>query len=145
MSCRLRFTEAANLAVHACAMIQAGGSGSRLNHREIAGALGVSESHLSKVMQKLVHRGILASERGTAGGFTLAADPSRLTLLEIIECIEGRDEKPACLLGRPICARGGCILSDLSLKVSSLVEDRLGGTTLEEFTSRQSSKRKRKE
>lgn len=144
MSCRLRFTEAANLAVHACAVIQAGEPGGRFTHREIADRLGVSESHLGKVLQKLVHRGILASERGAAGGFTLAADPEKLSLLEIIRCAEGKDDRPGCLLGRPVCERGVCVLSDLSRKVDSLVEDRLGSMTLEEFAGKQLSKRRRR-
>lgn len=140
----LRFSEAANLAVHACALIRSQGSGGRMTHRTVAEALSVSESHLGKVMQKLVRCGILTSERGAAGGFSLAVPPERLTLLDIIRCIDGEEVRPACLLGSPVCRRGECILSDLADRVASLVEVRLGSATIEEFANKQLSKRNRR-
>ena len=132
MASMLRFSEASNLAVHACALLLSSGSGT-MTHRRIASELGVSESHLGKVMQQLVKCGILSSTRGAAGGFRLESDPRNLTLLDIIHCTNGPGESPGCLLGRPVCAGGGCALSDLSKQVADIVKTRLGSTTLEQF------------
>jgi Rrf2 family protein len=106
-----------------------------MTHRRIASELGVSESHLGKVMQQLVKCGILSSVRGAAGGFRLESDPRRITLLDIIHCINGPGGEPGCLLGRPVCAGGRCALSDLSRQVAEIVKGRLASTTLEEFVN----------
>jgi Rrf2 family transcriptional regulator, nitric oxide-sensitive transcriptional repressor len=134
MASILRFSEASNLAVHACATLLASGGGT-LTHRRIASMLGVSESHLGKVMQQLVKCGILSSVRGAAGGFRLEADPGMITILDIINCMNGPGDAPGCLLGRPVCADGRCALSDLSRQVAEIVTSRLGSTTLDEFVN----------
>jgi Rrf2 family protein len=108
-----------------------------VSHDRIAEALGVSPSHLGKVMQRLVRAGILDSVRGASGGFTLAADPSSLTLLSILESVDGPVCGNGCLLGKPVCRGGRCALSALSEKVSGIVKDGLGKLNLEEFVARQ--------
>jgi Rrf2 family protein len=55
----------------------------------IAESCGIPASHLMKVLQQLVRARILESERGPNGGFSLRRDPGSITLLEIIEAIDG--------------------------------------------------------
>ena len=45
--------------------------------------------YLSKILQHLVKAKILHSKRGSGGGYVLAKDASKISLLEIIETIEG--------------------------------------------------------
>lgn len=45
--------------------------------------------YLLKIMQQLVKVNILRSKRGPRGGFSLVRTPSKITLLEIIEAVEG--------------------------------------------------------
>jgi Rrf2 family protein len=46
-------------------------------------------STLLQILQQLVRSRVLQSERGRNGGFLLRKPPSRTTLLEIVEAIEG--------------------------------------------------------
>jgi len=52
----------------------------------------------------------VSSTRGTGGGFTLVKDPNEITLLDVLEAIEGQIALNVCLLNgnscenRPICA-----------------------------------------
>lgn len=57
--------------------------------RDIAEACGVPPGHLLKILQQLVRAQLLNSERGPAGGFALRRPASEITLLDIIEAIEG--------------------------------------------------------
>ena len=57
--------------------------------RAIAQACGIPEEYLLKILQQLVHSQVLRSERGRTGGFVLRKAPSRTTLLEIVEAIQG--------------------------------------------------------
>jgi Rrf2 family protein len=45
--------------------------------------------YLLKIMQQLVRASILRSKRGPRGGFSLARSPGKITMLEIIEAVEG--------------------------------------------------------
>jgi Rrf2 family protein len=50
---------------------------------------GVSEARLRKLLQPLVRAGILQSLKGLHGGYRLARNPRDITLLEVVEAIEG--------------------------------------------------------
>ncbi|WP_058301048.1 Rrf2 family transcriptional regulator [Gorillibacterium timonense] len=56
---------------------------------EISRILEVSPSYLKKLIRKLVVSGIVNSVPGTKGGITLAKSPEQLTVLDILEAIEG--------------------------------------------------------
>ena len=70
-------------------------------------ATSVSESFLSKVLQRLVHTGMVTSHRGTGGGFCLKELPEKITLLDVIESIEGPLELNVCLGSGQGCDREG--------------------------------------
>ena len=49
----------------------------------------VSENHVAKVLQQLARAGIVRSVRGASGGYQLAKNPRELTMLEVVEALEG--------------------------------------------------------
>jgi Rrf2 family protein len=55
----------------------------------VAAAFGVSEDHVAKVLQQLVRARIVTGVRGVGGGYHLAADARRLTMLDVVEALEG--------------------------------------------------------
>src|SRR5437868_5556832 len=82
----------------------------------IAEARGIPEGFLLKVLKPLVNAQILSSVKGPSGGFCLARSPSDISLLDIIEAVDGtirghapagRDEKDASLTRRldEICSQ----------------------------------------
>lgn len=126
MSSVLRISEAASLGMHAMVLLSSE-PGRVCSTKEMAGRLGVSEAHLSKVMQRLARFGLAASVRGRRGGFRKpeGVDP---TLLEVYEVIEGSLEQPSCLLGVPVCGGNGCILGGLMEEVGTQVREYLART-----------------
>lgn len=73
--------------------------------KDIAEAVGVSTTYLSKVLQILVRAGFLKSVTGPRGGFALARDAKTVSLLEIMEATDVpimiRDR---CMLGLSDCS-----------------------------------------
>ena len=57
--------------------------------KKISKAHDISTAYLLQIMLKLVRDGILTSKKGPNGGFGLAKPATEITLLEIIEAIEG--------------------------------------------------------
>jgi Rrf2 family protein len=63
----------------------------------------VPASFLSKIFQHLSKAGIVSSSRGTGGGFMLTKTPEDITLLEVLEAIEGRIALNVCLSNGDVC------------------------------------------
>ena len=124
----LKISEAASLALHA-ATLMADEPEEPVTTTELASRLGVSEAHLSKVLQRLAKAGLVAAVRGPGGGHVLAKEPKEITLLEVYEAIDGRFVPATCLLGRPTCMRS-CILGGLLKDVNGMVREQLAGTRL---------------
>jgi len=64
--------------------------------KEIADTYGIPMALLSKILQKLVKEGFLASEHGTNGGYKLAREAREITALEVIRAIDGPIFMTAC-------------------------------------------------
>ncbi len=127
----LRISEAAKLGLHATALMAR--SERRISVRQLAEQLRVSQSHLAKVMQRLVATGIVDSLRGASGGFRLAKPAEGLTLLEVWEALDGEIPDAQCLLEKPVCAPGRCALGELVGFLTREVRGRLGSMTLADF------------
>jgi Rrf2 family protein len=66
----------------------AGEPGTHIAALRIADKYGVSSHHLAKVLAELARAGIVESMRGAGGGYRFAANPRRLTLMDIIQIFE---------------------------------------------------------
>jgi Rrf2 family protein len=79
--------------------------GDKVQLNELIESTGVRGSFLSKVVQRLVHAGMVSSHRGTRGGFSLRVPGEEITLLDVIEAIEGPTQMNLCLGNGPGCER----------------------------------------
>jgi Rrf2 family protein len=131
MANMLRISEAASLALHTMALL-ASNSGAKQTTWEIAKTLRVSEAHLAKVLQRLGRAGLVKSQRGPGGGFSLGRAPDTITLLDVYEATEGPLQPPGCLLGRPAC-NGSCILGGLLEQVGAEIRDYFAQTRLSDL------------
>jgi Rrf2 family protein len=55
----------------------------------IAKEYGIPLEYLLKILQQLVRAGVLRSKRGPRGGFTLAKPAEEISMLEVIESVDG--------------------------------------------------------
>ncbi len=129
----LNFSVAANIAVHSLVYLAGLDKNVTVSATQIAEKIASSPSHLSKVLQELARKGLVHSTRGARGGFCLAADPRKVTLLEVIRAVDPPPKPDGCLLGEQICQGAECKLKELREKVSRLVEEELASTSLADF------------
>ena len=66
---------------------------------EIAAREGVPKKFLEKIIQDLIHHGLVRSTRGAQGGYTLARAPEMITFKDVIEAIEGPVSLNVCVGG----------------------------------------------
>jgi Rrf2 family protein len=67
----------------------AGADGQYLKAELIAAAQGIPLRFLGNILLELKHRGLVATHRGSAGGYALALKPSEITLADVIRAIDG--------------------------------------------------------
>jgi Rrf2 family protein len=67
--------------------------------QQIAEVTRVPVGYLSKVMQGLSRAELVHAQRGLHGGFTLAIDPGRLTVFDVIEAVDPIRRIKSCPLG----------------------------------------------
>lgn len=76
--------------------------GTVVTNDQLSSQLKVSPSYLKKITRKLTVAHLIASALGSRGGFMLAQPMKQITLLDVVEAIEGRDElfRPSGLIER---------------------------------------------
>jgi len=97
----MKLSRASSYAIHAVLYLATRRSGSLVGSREIALLLGITENRLVRVLKSLVAAGILWSLRGPGGGYRLARPLSQISLLDIIEGVEGPVHGAVASLARP--------------------------------------------
>lgn len=70
---------------------------------EIAEAQNIPKHFLSKILQMLVKRKLLVSMKGPTGGYKLNRPAEDITLIEIVEAIDGLDIFKQCGIGFKMC------------------------------------------
>jgi Rrf2 family protein len=85
----MKLTRASTYALHAVAYMAAGKKGSPVASHVIAQDRGIPERFLLKVLKPLVSAQILISIKGPNGGYQLARTPNEITMLEILEAVDG--------------------------------------------------------
>ena len=70
---------------------------------EISDEYKIPRSFLAKILQKLVKAKIVRSYRGVKGGFSLARQAKDISVLDVLEAIEGRLAMNICLADKKKC------------------------------------------
>lgn len=130
----LNISEAMSIALHTCVWL-AGSSESAFPIRKISETLGFSQNHMAKVVQQLVHAGILNSVRGPAGGIRLAHPAAEVTLLDIYRATGFSAEQKGCLLKSNICTGKRCALGNILCAENERLYEIFKKTTLNDIVA----------
>ena len=104
----MHIARGSSFAFHALAHMALVPGGPSFGASELAEAIGASPSYMAKLLQKLVHAGLVTSRRGAGGGFSLARPATAITLDRIILAVS---DAPADVPLLPSCAT--CRLADV--------------------------------
>lgn len=103
-----------------------------------------------KLMQKLNNAKLVTSCMGPKGGFVLGAEPSKISLLEVVETIQGPISMNRCVLNEDACSRKTiCAVREKLIDIQKNMTRGLAAITLDELTRRRrgngnAGKRKRR-
>lgn len=106
---RLEVTRKSDLAVRVLRALAA--RDGRAKGSELAEEVGSTAAFVAQVVNPLVRRGWVRSDPGPTGGYSLVASLDEVSVLEVIETIEGPTETGRCVLAdRPCNEHGPCAL-----------------------------------
>jgi Rrf2 family protein len=120
--------------------------GSPLSSRDLAEFQGISPSFLAKIFAKLEKAGIVDSTEGVRGGYQLARKPEDITILEIVDAIEGHKPLFDCQEIRGRCVlfgdrppgwamKGACSVHAVILRAEKAMRDELDRQTLADLAA----------
>jgi Rrf2 family protein len=116
-----------------------------LSTRTIATAEDIPYQLACKIMQKLHNAGLVKSCMGPQGGFRLSRKPSKISLLELIEVIQGPLSLNRCVLSVDVCPRHPeCVVSTKLHELQQHIEHYLAGITLAKLLQANSGKKRNK-
>lgn len=99
----MQITRQADYAVRAVLHLARLDKGERTATSSIAQQQHIPPSFLAKIISRLSVAGLLHTSRGALGGVTLARDPQDITLLEVVEAIDGPIQLNECMTGNGTC------------------------------------------
>ncbi|NTW28498.1 MAG: Rrf2 family transcriptional regulator [Coriobacteriia bacterium] len=102
-----------------------------LSVRDLAERQGVPYAFARSIQRDLVSAGLVVSRRGAQGGILLARPADAITLLDVVEAIQGRVSCAVCVSDPAWCDRmGGCSVHRVWQEVDRLTSEYLGGKSL---------------
>jgi len=102
--------------------------------KDVAEAYGIPSEALAKILQRLVKAGLLNSQHGMNGGYTLARDPGSISAFEVIRAIDGPLFITSCVTVRGECDQSGrCTIREPLRRVNQSIEEVLRGISISEM------------
>jgi Rrf2 family protein len=133
----MQLTRAADYAVRVMIHLAGLPPGSRVSRGELAVAAECPEQFLSKVLQSLTRSGLIVSHRGNTGGFELPPESPAVTVLDVVEAIEGPIRLNLCLTSDHACNRqAACPAHSVWLEAQTALADVLGRAAIAELARR---------
>jgi Rrf2 family protein len=109
---------------------------------DIAQCTGVPRAYLAKILNALAQQGLVATKRGYRGGILLARNAEEISLLQIVEAVEGSQWLGECLLGMDACdILTICPTHDFWARFRREITEELRATTLASFMASRQCRR----
>jgi Rrf2 family protein len=133
---KLALTKRADYGIRAVLALARAGEGELISARSLAADQGIPVAFLSRLMSDLVASRIVDGVPGRIGGYRLARRPQDLSILDIIEAIEGDPRRHNCILrGGPCPADDVCTVHPLFASAQADLLARLREATVADLVA----------
>lgn len=104
--------------------------------KQIAENQGLSESYLEQLVSVLRKEGLIKSVRGAQGGYMLSNKPSKITVGQILRCLEGDMAPSDCVMetdGFQCSREDQCVTKLVWIKIKDSVDEVIDSITLQDM------------
>lgn len=132
---KIDLTKRGDYAVRAMLALAQHQSEGLLSGPSIAAEMSIPPCFLPQVMGDLVRGGLVEATTGRAGGYRLTRPAAEITLLQVVEAVEGDSRRTSCVLRGGPCRRDGtCAVHDTFMAAQDGMLAPLQGSTLADVT-----------
>jgi Rrf2 family protein len=132
----MQITRQADYAMRAVVYLSRLGSDQRAATSQIAEDQHIPPSFLAKIVSQLSVAGLLQTSRGARGGVSLARSADEISLLEVIEAIDGPILLNECVADYGVCTFGeSCVLRPVFCDAQTALVSQLGETSFGDILS----------
>jgi Rrf2 family protein len=132
----IKLTHAADYAIRGMLFIASFPEERPVLGSEVSEAGQIPRSFTAKILRRLVRAGLLKSSRGVSGGFKLARPGAEISLLDIVQAIEGPLAVTRCTLDPERCDQTpNCPAHGVWAAVQAQILQTLGTANLEQLVS----------
>ncbi|MDA3645836.1 Rrf2 family transcriptional regulator [Saccharopolyspora indica] len=140
----MKLSQGVEWALHCAVTLAEADAGDLASRRTLAGYYDLPEAYLAKHLKSLVRAGVLIASPGPRGGFRLARAPEQITVLDVVEAIEGTTPSFVCteIRQRGACAvppercTAPCPVAQIMLDADRAWRDSLRAVTLADISGR---------
>lgn len=130
----LKLTKKADYGLMAMKHLAEHGHGGACSAKDVAESYGIPAEALAKILQRLVKAGLLVSQHGTNGGYTLARRPETISAFEVIRAIDGPLFITSCITVRGECGQSDrCTIREPLRRVNDSIEQVLKSISISEM------------
>ncbi len=135
----MQITRQADYAVRAVLYLARLGTEGRASTAQIAREQQIPTTFLAKIVSQLAGVGVVRATRGARGGVTLARSPETISLLEIVETIDGPMALNECVIEPQRCPMSSdCPVRDVWCDAQSLLVKKLAQTDFRQLIQTES-------
>jgi len=130
----LKLTKKADYGLMAMKHLAEHGHGAACSAKDVAESYGIPQEALAKILQRLVRAGLLISQHGANGGYTLARGPETISAFEVIRAIDGPLFITSCITVRGECDQSDrCTIREPLRRVNDSIEQVLRSISISEM------------
>lgn len=133
----LKIAKSVEYSIFALRYIHMNTNGNCISAKEISEKENIPFDLLAKILQKMVRKGLVISQQGNRGGYSLSAPPEKISLLEIINSVDQNIQLTNCLFDgatKSDCDRiNNCCIRNPMTKIQDKIVDVFGSTKLSEI------------
>ncbi|MFH2102790.1 MAG: Rrf2 family transcriptional regulator [Chloroflexota bacterium] len=132
----MQITRQADYAIRAVRYLTRLGMDKRAATSTVAQEMKIPPSFLAKIISQLSIAGLLHTSRGARGGVSLARDPKEISLLDVVEAIDGPILLNECVGDLENCPfKEDCLVHPIWVEVQGTLARRLSETRFDTLTN----------
>ncbi len=126
---RLEMTRRTDLALKALGGLR---GGDKAKGSVLASEIGTTINYLPQILEPLTAKGWIVGIPGPGGGYRLAGDLGQISVLDVIEAVEGPPDQTKCVLrGAPCPVLESCAMHNSWVRARGALLAELGATSVE--------------
>lgn len=121
----MKYSRATNYALHTMVYLTITPKGKSIGVEQLAKLQELSTTYLSKILTKLVKAGLIESNPGVNGGYSIVRQSHEISFLDVIHAIEGKATLFNCSLEHEVFNNEDCLIENVMIEAEKKMKDEL--------------------